>query len=250
MKDVFETLLSHRSIRKFQTTPVPVDVQEQIFNAAFRTASSRAIQNTSVIRVTDQAKRDALAQVCRQPYTAQAPEFLVFIVDVARAMRILEEKGVSPEAYVAAPTMDTYREAYTDACLLAQSTVVGAEALGLGTVLLGSILNDPTRTIEILEMPKYTFPVLGLLMGYPDQEPELKPRIPNNLRFMQNHYQAPDSWTEALGEYDREMNNYYDLRSANQREDTYTNQVVTKMTHPDPRRALLLEDIKNQGFLV
>lgn len=46
------------------------------------------------------------------------------------------------------------------------------------------------------------------------------------------------------------MNNYYDLRSANQREDTYTNQVVTKMTHPDPRRALLLEDIKNQGFLV
>ena len=107
MKDVFETLLSHRSIRKFQTTPVPVDVQEQIFNATFRTASSRAIQNTSVIRVTDQAKRDALAQVCRQPYTAQAPEFLVFIVDVARAMRILEEKGVSPEAYAAAPTMDT-----------------------------------------------------------------------------------------------------------------------------------------------
>src|SRR5699024_5190710 len=41
--------------------------------------------------------------------------------------------------------------------------------------------NDPQKIIEVLNLPKMTFPVLGLQIGIPDQEPQLKPRLP--LKF-------------------------------------------------------------------
>ena len=39
---------------------------------------------------------------------------------------------------------------------------------------------------------------------------------------MTDTYTAPESWCEALADYDREMNHYYDTRKLNQREDCFT----------------------------
>ena len=49
---------------------------------------------------------------------------------------------------------------------MAQNVVVAAESLGIGTVYLGSILNDIEKLCELLKLPKYTFPVVGLALGY------------------------------------------------------------------------------------
>lgn len=63
-----------------------------------------------------------------------------------------------------------------------QNTVNATESMGLGAVILGSILNDAAQLIELLQLPKLTFPVLGLEVGYPDQEPQLKPRLLRHAR--------------------------------------------------------------------
>lgn len=244
MNETLTTLQNHRTIRRFQDKPIPEDLMGELFNATLRTASSRATQNASIIRVRDLSKRKALAAVSAQAYTAEAPEYLVFIVDCARAAAILQERRLDCST---AGSLDYFREGFTDAVLMCQSTVVGAESLGLGTTILGSILNDPLRTIEVLELPKYTFPVLGLILGYPDEAPELKPRIPQELRVMTNSYGAPASWSEALVDYDEEMHNYYDLRTKNQREDTFTNQIVKKMGASQKGR-ILQDAIISQGF--
>ncbi len=246
MNETIQNLQNHRTIRQFKDTLVPEKLMDDIFEAAIHTASSRATQNASVIRVKDQAKRDALAEVSNQAYTAEAPEYIVFLVDCARAASIRSELGATPET---AGNIDYFREGFTDAILMCQSTVVAAESAGLGTTILGSILNNPAKTIEILGLPPLTFPAIGLIMGYPNEEPELKPRIPAGLRVMTDTYQAPDSWVEALAEYDQEMHNYYDLRTKNQREDTFTNQILKKMGD-NPKGPQLLEAIRAQGFLL
>ena len=46
--------------------------------------------------------------------------------------------------------------------------------MGLGGVILGSVKNDPIELIRVLDLPKMTFPLLGLQVGIPDQDPQLK----------------------------------------------------------------------------
>ena len=68
--------------------------------------------------------------------------------------------------------------------------VVAAESLGMGTVFLGSLHNDAQQIIDLLGLPEYTFPAVGLAVGWPNQEPQLKPRLPKEVMYMENHYQA------------------------------------------------------------
>ena len=46
--------------------------------------------------------------------------------------------------------------------MAAQNMITAAESMGLGVVPLGSIKNEPQKIIEVLNLPKMTFPVLGL----------------------------------------------------------------------------------------
>ena len=111
--------------------------------------------------------------------------------------------------------MDHFFASFTDACLMAQNVVNAAESLDLGTVYLGSILNDPVIMCGLLKLPKLTFPVLGLAIGYPNQEPQIKPKMEMKYRVFENSYEIFDNYLEELKDYDEEMRTYYDLRDTN-----------------------------------
>ncbi|USR78718.1 NADPH-dependent oxidoreductase [Arcanobacterium pinnipediorum] len=236
--------LNHRSIRKFSQQSVPQDVNSTLFDVAMRTSTSRGFQHAGLIRVTDQGLRNKLAEIGNQPYIAQAPEFVVAIVDTRRSVRILEELGHDPSP---AKSMDAFREGFTDAILMVQNMTVAAESMGLGVTLLGSILNDIPEVISLLHLPDFTFPALGMIYGYPDQEPQLKPRMDVNLRVMHNTYNEPESWVEALADYDQEMTTYYDTRDLNRRVDTFTTQVVRKL-RTTPLKDRYIDHVRSQGF--
>jgi hypothetical protein len=120
--------------------------------------------------------------------------------------------------------------------------------MGLGTVYFGSILNDPQKVIDIFDLPELTFPVVGLGVGYPNQEPQLKPRMDMSLRLFEDSYTVFDSYLKVIEEYDREMTKYYDLRDANKRVDSFSDQIVAKLNSPAIKRQEILKVIKKQGF--
>ena len=64
---------------------------------------------------------------------------------------------------------------------------------------------------------------MGLQLGVPDQKPQLKPRLPLDKIVFENEYQDIDP--ASLKDYDQIVNTYYDLRDANRRIDTFTDQV-------------------------
>ena len=113
----------------------------------------------------------------------------------------------------------------TDAVIAAQNVVIAAESLGMGTVYLGSILNDIRKVVKLLKLPKYVFPAVGLAVGWKDQEPDLKPRIPRNIIHMENEYRELENPLKELEEYDKIVNQYYDLRDINNRVDEFTKQI-------------------------
>ena len=242
---MLERQLNHRTIREFKDGGIPEEVFNKLIEVARRTPTSNGMQASSIIRVTDNQKRKEIADVCKQEYVARAPELLILIADQYRNYRIADEKGgYEPSAR----DMDRFFQGFTDACLTAQNIVNAAEALDLGVVYLGSILNDAEKIIEILELPELTMPVLGLGIGYPNQNPQLKPRMSMDLRLFENTYKKFDDYLEEIKEYDIEMQTYYDLREANKRVDSFSNQVVTKLKNLIPKRSDMLKVMKKQGF--
>jgi nitroreductase len=245
LNEMVQRQLAHRTIREFKNERIPAEIFDQLMEVAKRTASSTGMQASSIIRITDTAVKNKIAEVCQQEYVARAPELLIFIVDQYRNFQIAKEKNFAAEG---ARDMDRFFSAFTDACITAQNVVNAAEAMSLGTVYLGSILNDSAKICEILELPELTFPVVGLGIGYPNQKPQLKPRMDMELRVFENCYVRFDNYLDEIKEYDEEMTAYYDLRNANRRVDSFSDQVIARYSSIMPKRQEILNVIRDQGF--
>lgn len=245
MNETIRTQLEHRTIREFKDQKIPHQIFEQLLEVARRTATSTGMQASSIIRVTNPDMKKKIAEICNQEYVARVTELLIFIVDQYRNNQIAKEKNCFVET---AGDMDRFFAAFTDACIMAQNIVIAAESMGLGTVYLGSILNDSERICELLKLPKLTFPVIGLGLGYPNQNPQIKPRMEMKLRVFENTYKVFESYLDQLEEYDKEMRTYYDLREPGKRADSFSNQVVTRLNQRIPKRQEILNVIRKQGF--
>ena len=245
MNQTIKHQMDHRTIREFSGKRVSAAMLKTIFEVANQTATSTGMQTSSIIRVTDPAKKAALAEVCKQAYVTRTTELLIFIVDAYRNAVIAEKNDCFADARA---DMDRFFQGWTDATLMAQNVTTAIESLGMGAVFFGSILNDPAAVIKILDLPKLTFPVVGIGFGWPAQEPQLKPRMPLPLKVFENSYELPSDFDKKLKAYDKVMQTYYDLREANKRVDSFSLQVVKKLENPMEKRGAILQVVQAQGF--
>ena len=144
--------------------------------------------------------------------------------------------------------MDKFLQASADAALALQNMVVASESLGLGTVTLGSIQNDAQAMIELLHLPKYTFPLLGLAIGFPDDDPDEKPRMPQQLVAFTDHYDEPVPSPTAMTDFDRTVSHYYATRRGDPREESYTDLAIGAASTTPAKRGDLFKVLKHQGF--
>ena len=225
-----ETLLNRRSIRKFVAEPFDDDTVATLETVAQHAASSQYLNDWSAVRVKDPALKKRMSEIGKQPYIAEAPLLYVFVADEHRNAIIAESKGVPTDS-------DTYglagsyrfSQAQNDAVLALHAMETAAYSLGLGCVILGSLLNDVPGLIEALHLPQYTYPVLGLAIGKPDQAPALKPRMPRELQFFDDVYPSDDDATESIkeriGAFDVSVHEYYDLRNTDRPVDAFSDQI-------------------------
>ncbi len=226
MNKIFDLINEHRTIRAFKDKSIDEATMQKIFDAAMRTPTALGLQQVSIIRVKDKNKKVLISEICGQKYVAEAAELLIFVADTFRNYKIAETTGeeITKESFA-----NEFLFALYDALLMVQNVNNMVESLGLGAVMLGSILNNTDKLMEILELPKLTFPVLGLAFGYPDQEPALKPRMQSSLRVFEDTYKIQDDYKEAIKEHDKAMNAYYDLRDTTKTLDTFSKQAANNM---------------------
>ncbi len=226
MNEVFNLINKHRTIRAFKDKAIDETTMQNIFDAAMRTPTALGLQQVSIIRVKDKNKNTLISEICNQKYVAEAPELLIFVADSFRNYKIAESTG---EEITKNSFANEFLFALYDALLMAQNVNNLVESLDMGGVMLGSILNNTNKLIEILELPKLTFPVLGFAFGYPDQEPALKPRMESNLRVFEDTYKIQDDYKKCIKEHDKAMNAYYDLRDTTKTLDTFSKQASNNM---------------------
>lgn len=216
--DVINLLKNHRSIRKFTDEPVEDELVESIVAAGLSAATSSNLQGTTVIRVRNPDTRSAIATLAGgQGYVETAGAFFVWCADLHRSAVACEMAGGEFSGGVT----EHFIIAAVDCAIAAQSTVVAAESVGLGICYIGGIRNDPAQVTELLDLPEQVVPLFGLCIGWPDQDPDLKPRLPLSVTLKEETY---DRSTERDGieAYDAQMREYYLQRTGGKVDRTWS----------------------------
>ena len=242
MTDVLALLRAHRSIRKFKSNPIDESLFRQVMEAGQAAATSSFLQGATVIRVRDPESRQKLAEYAgNQPYVASAAEFLVFCADLKRAGSYCEKYGK--------PFSGDYTEhfiiATVDAALMAQNVVVAAESQGLGICYIGGLRNNPRQVSDLLALPRGVYPVFGLCLGYPDQNPEVKPRLPLDVILKQEVY-SEDGDAQTIAAYDEHVREYYRTRTGGGHGVSWSEQVASLLS--EKARPHMRDFRAEQGF--
>lgn len=170
-----ELLNKHVTIRKFQDKKVSEEILRSIIYSGTRASTTGNMQLYSVIVTEDEAKRQELAQFhFNQPVALNAPLLLTFVADFNR----FSQWCLSGNAEPGYDNFLSFTSAMIDALLVAQNVCIAAENLGLGICYLGTTTYNAQGIIEFLKLPKLTFPVTTVALGYPDECPEQVDRLP------------------------------------------------------------------------
>ncbi len=228
MNQTIELLSAHRSVRKFRDKPIEESLFQTIVRAAQCAATSSHVQAYTIIRVQDKENRQQIAELSGpQPWVEQAPLFLVFCADFTRLETACDRQGFRAETGWA----EQFVVATVDTALVAQNLMIAAESLGLGGVFIGGIRNDPEKVCELLNIPNNAYPVFGMCLGYPDQTPDIKPRLPLDLVLREDSFFGTDLEKEKadMEAYDQTCRDYYLTRDSNLRDQTWSRQMADFM---------------------
>ncbi len=204
MNQVLRRQLAHCSVRAYLPRALPKGTLETLVAAAQSAPSSSNLQAWSVIAIEDAARKSRLSQVAGgQAHIEQAPLFLAWIADLSRLQRAAAAQGRTLEA---CEYLETFVVAAIDAALAAQNAAVAAESMGLGTVFIGALRNDPERVAAELGLPPQAMAMFGLCVGYADpaKPAAVKPRLPQGVVLFRERY-APKDESEQLQRYDETL---------------------------------------------
>lgn len=199
--DTIDRLLAHRSVRAYKPTPLPDNIVPTLIAAAQSAASSSNLQLWSVVAVENAEKRAQLARLAGgQQHIIDAPLILLWVADLARAHGIAGRNGAPAEGFT---FLESFLVAALDAALAAQNAVIAAESLGLGTVYIGALRNQPEDVARIIDLPPNSAVIFGLVVGWPDTErpADIKPRLPQSAVLHHETYSS-DAQVEGIDRYD------------------------------------------------
>jgi len=209
MNETIRLIQAHRSDRSYKSDPIPDEILDDIIECAHRAPTSKNSQQVSIVVVKNEAHRKRVAEITGQPWLAQAPVFLVFVADLYKTGLGLDKIGVVQQTQ---HSVEGLMCATLDVGIALGTAIIAARSCGLGIVPIGSIRKDPQAMIDLLGLPKYTFPINGLAIGYVDEVATQKPRLPlASFRHEENYHEenlgtAIDAYEVILPAYWKQIN--------------------------------------------
>ncbi|WP_096200482.1 oxygen-insensitive NADPH nitroreductase [Bacillus sp. FJAT-45350] len=246
MNETIEMLLKHKSIRKFEERSLTEEQIHTIVQSAQAASTSSYIQAYSIIGVKDVAKKEELAELAgNQNYVASSGHFFIFCADLHRHEIIGDMKGTDLKESL--DSTEKFMVAVIDAALAAQNATVAAESLGLGICYIGGIRNHVQEVSELLNLPHRVIPLFGLTVGYPAQDPGVKPRLPLEHIYYEDEYpQEQTLYKQQLNEYDKVVSAYYHERTGGKRANTWSEQMSQMLA--EPKRMFMKDFVEKKGF--
>ena len=170
------SIVNRRTIRKYKKDDIPTEQLEALLFQASRAATMGNMQLYSVVVTRSEEMKEKLSPLhFNQPMVKNAPVVLTFCADFNRFTKWCEQRN----ANAGYDNFLSFVNAASDTLLYVQAFCTLAEEAGLGTCYLGTTLYNPQGIIDLLKLPKLTFPIATITIGYPDEQPEQPDRLPH-----------------------------------------------------------------------
>jgi hypothetical protein len=201
-----------------------------------------------VISQTEEEKSKLVPLHFNQAVARNAPVLLTFIADFNRFTKWCTVNNAN-SGY---NNFLSFFTAAIDTLLVAQNVCIAAENYGLGICYLGTTTYNAREIIQVLNLPKLTFPVTTIALGYPDEAPELTDRIPLEGIFHRGKYEDYSDWKiKELYAFKESLESSKKFVAENNKESLA--QVFTDVRYKKSDNEFfskkLIEVIKEQGFL-
>ncbi|VWL85871.1 nitroreductase family protein [Oceanivirga miroungae] len=233
---VLELLEKRSSVRKFTETKISNEIKEKLEKAFILSPTAQGMQSCSVIEITSKEMKEKLSEIAGQAYIRDVSLIYIFIVDHYKYMSIKDEK-------IKSLGINYLISGHIDAVIAAHSMYLTAEDLGLSGFYSTFIVKDTNKIVNLLKLPKFTYPVMGLCLGYKNEEPMKKPRLDKKYRIFSNHYKIYENYEEEFKDYDEKLNEYIDLRNPSKTIGKFTDIIKSQKIFKDNK-----EEIRKQGF--
>ena len=158
--DVFEAIQQRYSVRRYKQQPVEGDKLERVLEAARLAPSASNRQEWRFVVVTDEQTRQELMEAAGgQSFVGQAPVVIVACAET--------DEHVMRCGLMCYPI---------DVAIALEHIALQAAAEGLGTCWVGAF--DAAAVKEALGIPEQIRVVQLMPLGYPDDQPGAKHRLP------------------------------------------------------------------------
>lgn len=179
---VTETIMARRSVRHYTSQTVSRDTLQKLAEYGVNAPNARNMQEWAIRIVDDQQYLTGLTQVMK----AAMPAFVndedpKFRNGFRNAMAVI---------FVAAPD-DEHGMNLINVGALCQNICLAAQSMGLGTVVMGGptmfMTSNPEAKpyLDRLNLPEGYQLRICVGVGYPDEEPEAKPRDLSKIEFVE-----------------------------------------------------------------
>lgn len=199
-------LAQRGSCRRFSDKKVSDRLIETLCALSLCAPTKSDLQQRDIIIIDDESLREKLnALVSKghlsQPWMAKCPHLLIFCGNNRRQRLVHEWR----QKEFVNDHLDAFFNTAVDAAIAMSNFVVAAEAAGLGCCPISAIRNEAEEVSRLLSLPDYVFPVVGLGLGWPDEEPKINLRQPARVAIHKNTY-AEENLREVIEAYDTRRN--------------------------------------------
>ena len=197
MMELLKAIQSRRSIRKFKSNEVPDHIITELLDAARLAPSGSNLQATRFVVIKSPVERMKLKECTPLPFVAHAPVIIACCIDKEGMgnTQVRYRELMEAQAFVGTPLADdpTLMEAAAkrrssmdpatikayltlNAAIAIEHIVLRAVDLGLGSCWI--MMFDSAKTKSMLGLDDRYDVVALLPIGYPDQSPAARPRLP------------------------------------------------------------------------
>jgi nitroreductase len=240
--EIMRLLIERASCRSYQEKPIPPEVLNWVLDAGNHAATGGNLQPYSIIKIEKPATKQRLAEMCEQDFIAQAPVDLIFCIDSHRLERWAQIE-VAPFSHQ--DSFPSFWIAFQDTIIAAQNICTAADAMGLGSVYIGTIMGFFLQLVELLSLPKGVCPVVLLSMGYPKGKMVPRRKLGIDVVVHEEHYHE---FT------DEELVDFYERKYPGQKIDITEERLekiasVCRKVHGEEFAQQCLQKIKEYGYI-
>ncbi len=185
--EVIDSMMNRKSIRKY-TDQIPTE--EEIL---------------TVVRAGQQAPfamqlGSVIIQRNRETNAFKAPIQFIILCDLHRMEKVMEARGWKREA----SDIHSLLFGMQDAAYMAQNMVNAAESLGMGSCYIGAAPYMADKLRKHCNIPEHVFPLVIISMGFPAENPPVRPRYPMEFHLFEEKYPqlSPELIREAMKQMD------------------------------------------------